>query len=107
MGVCLLLYFICILLYVTIGSFRIEVPLIFGLLICTLISESQGLEKSWSASNLRKITGPANLDVFLGLHSEIKVQIKRLLVTSTIQKFLLTHCAYLIPDYLCIWMVTT
>ena len=35
-----------------------------GLLICTLISENQGLEKSRSASNLRKISGPANLDYF-------------------------------------------
>ena len=35
-----------------------------GLLICTLISENQGLEKSRSASNLRKISGPANLDFF-------------------------------------------
>ena len=41
-----------------------------GLLICTLISENQGLEKSRSASNLRKISGPANLDFFLGLHIE-------------------------------------
>ena len=39
-----------------------------GLLICTVISENQGLEKSRSASNLRKISGPANLDFFLGLH---------------------------------------
>ena len=37
----------------------------FGLLICTLISENQGLENSRSASKLRKITGPANLDFFL------------------------------------------
>ena len=41
-----------------------------GLLICTLISENQGLEKSRSASNLRKFSGPANLDFFLGLHLE-------------------------------------
>ena len=41
-----------------------------GLLICTLISENQGLEKSRSASNLRKISGPADLDLFLGLHLE-------------------------------------
>ena len=33
-----------------------------GLLICPLISEKQGLEESWSASNLRKISGPANMD---------------------------------------------
>ena len=38
-----------------------------GLLICTLISENQGLEKSRSASNLRKILGPANLDFFFSL----------------------------------------
>ena len=35
------------------------------LLICTLISEDQGLEKSRSASNFRKISGPANLVFFL------------------------------------------
>ena len=35
-----------------------------GLLICTLISENQGLEKSRSASNLRKISGLANLFFF-------------------------------------------
>ena len=46
---------------------------IFGLLICTLISENQGLEKSRSASNLRKISGPANLDFFQGLHLEKKL----------------------------------
>ena len=37
----------------------------FGLLICTLVSENQGLEKSRSTSNLRKISGPVNLDFFL------------------------------------------
>ena len=45
-----------------------------GLLICTLISEKQGLEKLRSASNLRKISGPANLDFFLGLHLEKKAR---------------------------------
>ena len=35
-----------------------------GLLICTLISEKQDLEKSRSASNLRKISGPANIDLY-------------------------------------------
>ena len=35
-----------------------------GLLICTLISENQGLEKLSSVSNLRKISGPARLDLF-------------------------------------------
>ena len=35
-----------------------------GFLICTLISENQSLEKSWSALKLRKISGPANLDFF-------------------------------------------
>ena len=38
-----------------------------GLLICTLISENQGFEKSRSASNLRKKSGPANLDFFSDL----------------------------------------
>ena len=38
-----------------------------GLLICTLISENQGLEKLRSVSNLRKISGPAHLDFFSGL----------------------------------------
>ena len=37
-------------------------------LICTLISENQGLEKSRSASNLRKFSGPANLDFFSVSH---------------------------------------
>ena len=35
-----------------------------NLLICTLISENQGLEKSRSISNPRKISGPTNLDFF-------------------------------------------
>ena len=35
-----------------------------GLLICTLISESQGLQKSRSVSNLRKSSGPVHLDIF-------------------------------------------
>ena len=39
-----------------------------GLLICTLISENQGFEKSRSASTLRKISGPANLDFFSVCH---------------------------------------
>ena len=38
-----------------------------GLSICTLISENQGLEKSRSALNLRKNSGPANLDFFFSL----------------------------------------
>ena len=46
-----------------------------GLLICTLISENQGLEKLRSASNLRKISGPANLDFFLGLFLEKKLDL--------------------------------
>ena len=46
-----------------------------GLLICTLISENQGLEKLRSVSNLRKISGPANLDFFLGLHLEKKLDL--------------------------------
>ena len=39
-----------------------------GLLICTLISENQGLEKLRSVSNLRKISGPAHLDFFSVCH---------------------------------------
>ena len=35
-----------------------------GHLICTLISENQGLEKLRSVSNLRKISGPAQLNFF-------------------------------------------
>ena len=46
-----------------------------GLLICTLIYENQGLEKSRSASNLRKISGPANLHFFLGLHLKNKLDL--------------------------------
>ena len=38
-----------------------------GLLIYTLISENQGLEKSMSFSNPRKISGSANLDFFSGV----------------------------------------
>jgi hypothetical protein len=38
-----------------------------GHLICTLIYENQGLEKSRSISNPRKISGSANLDFFSGL----------------------------------------
>ena len=37
---------------------------LFGLLIFTLISENQGLEKLRSVSNLRKISSPAYLDFF-------------------------------------------
>ena len=36
----------------------------FSLLICALISENQGLEKSRSVSKLRKISGPLHLDFF-------------------------------------------
>ena len=42
----------------------------FGLLTCTLISENQGLEKSRSISDPRKISGSANLDFFPGLLPE-------------------------------------
>ena len=38
-----------------------------GLLICTLISENQGLKKLRSISNLRKISGPAHL-IFFSVH---------------------------------------
>ena len=49
-----------------------ENQLTFGLLICTLTSENQGLEKSRSISNPRKISSSANLDFFPGLHPEKK-----------------------------------
>ena len=39
-----------------------------SLLICILISENQGLEKSRSILNPRKVSGPANLDFFLVWH---------------------------------------
>ena len=42
--------------------------LTIGLLICSLISENEGLEKSRSFSNLRKISGPAHLDFFSVCH---------------------------------------
>ena len=42
--------------------------LICGLLICTLIPENQGLEKLRSVSHLRKISGPAHLDLFSVCH---------------------------------------
>ena len=41
-----------------------------GLFICTLISENQGLEKLRSFTNLRKIAGPAHLDLFSVCHLE-------------------------------------
>ena len=37
-------------------------------LICTLISENKGLEKSKSASNLRKISVPEHLNFFSVCH---------------------------------------
>ena len=36
----------------------------FGILICTLISENQGLEKLRPVSNLRKFSGPAHFQVY-------------------------------------------
>ena len=42
--------------------------MLLGLLICSLISENQGLVKLGSVSNLRKISGPAHLDFFSGCH---------------------------------------
>ena len=44
------------------------------LLICTLISENLGLEKSRSVSNLRKISGPANLDFFFQVLTKKKAR---------------------------------
>ena len=36
----------------------------YGLLICILISENQGLEKSRTVSKFWKISGPADLEFF-------------------------------------------
>jgi hypothetical protein len=47
-----------------------QLNLLLSLLICTLISENSGLQKSRSVSNGRKISGPANLDFCLGLHQK-------------------------------------
>ena len=47
--------------------------LLFGLLICSLISKNQGLEKSRFISNPRKNSGSANLDFFPGLQPEKKL----------------------------------
>ena len=46
---------------ITASDFRKD---LIGHLICTLIFENQGLEKLRSVSNLRKISGPANLIFF-------------------------------------------
>ena len=43
--------------------------------MCTLISENQGLEKSRSASNLRKVSGPANLDFFSSFPARKKLDL--------------------------------
>ena len=40
---------------------------IYGLLICTLISENQGVEKSRFVSNPRKISGSSSFDLLSGL----------------------------------------
>ena len=52
-----------------------------GLLICTLISENQGLEKSRSGSNLRKISGRANLNFFLDKSDAIKIKVNTIVIT--------------------------
>ena len=49
------------LVVITASDFRKD---LIGHLICTLISENQGLEKLRSVSNLRKISGPAHLNFF-------------------------------------------
>ena len=38
-------------------------------------SKNQGLEKSRSVSNLRKMSGPGNLDFFLGVDLEKKLDL--------------------------------
>ena len=54
---------------------------LFGHLICTLISENQGLEKSRSVSNLRKISGPAHL-IFFSVHLIYTIDLKKIHVTN-------------------------
>ena len=41
-----------------------------------MISENQGLEKPTSVSNLRKFSGPANMDILLGLNPGDKLKKK-------------------------------
>jgi hypothetical protein len=51
----------------TLKNLRFTLKSIFRvvcLFICTLISVNPGLKKSRSVSNLRKVSGPANLDLF-------------------------------------------
>ena len=49
--------------------FRVQSgKMIVSLLICTLIFENPGLKKFRSVSNLRKISGPANLNLFSVCH---------------------------------------
>ena len=45
-------------------KFQYCATFLLGHLICTFISENQGLEKLRSLSNLRKISGPAHLNFF-------------------------------------------
>ena len=47
---------------------KLKMYLIVSHLICALISENEGLEKSRSASNLRKISVPAHLIFFSVCH---------------------------------------
>ena len=55
-------------------------------LICTLISENEGLEKSRSASNLRKISVPAHLNFFSVCHLNFfqiyGINLKKIQVTN-------------------------
>ena len=66
---------------------KVKWKFIGGLLTCTLISENPGLQKLRSVSNSRKISGPANLDFFLGLHLEKTLDLyhkPKLYIPSTI-----------------------
>ena len=55
-------------------------------LICTLISENEGLEKLRSASNLRKISVPAHLNFFSVCHLNFfliyTIDLKKIQVTN-------------------------
>ena len=58
----------------------------FSYLICTLISENEGLEKLRSASNLRKISVPAHLNFFSVCHLNFfliyTIDLKKIQVTN-------------------------
>ena len=70
-----------------------------GLLICTLISENQGLEKSRSASNLRKNSGPAKPGFFFSLSSAQSFQSVESRTRLCLHQFCLTHLSLRAKSY--------